>query len=94
MVKMEDIGVSLTCRQNTVAPYIENCPIMDLCLAAERKQGMRLSRRWWEQLALAIMGIREGKVVAEGVGRWGVKNRRRRDRESKVGADDGKGMIW
>ena len=79
MVKMEDIGVSITCRQNTVAPYIENCPIMDLCLAAESKQGMRLSRRWWEQLALAIMGIRVGHAIAEVRGVW--ENWRRRDRE-------------
>ena len=38
---------------------------MDSCLAAERTTGMYLSRRWWEQPALDIMGIRVGQVAAE-----------------------------
>ena len=39
---------------------------MDLCLAAERKPGMRLPRRWWEQTALDILGTRAGNVELEG----------------------------
>ena len=46
-VVLEEIGVYITRRQNTVAQYIMTRPIMDLCLAAERRLRMRLSRRWW-----------------------------------------------
>ena len=49
MVVLEEIGVYISRHQNTVAQYIVTCPIMDLCLAAEHKTGMRLSRKWWEQ---------------------------------------------
>ena len=71
MVGLEEIGVYIACRQNTVAQYIATRPIMDLCLAAEQKPGMRLSRRWWEYPALDIMGIRAGQVDVEGGGGYG-----------------------
>ena len=44
IVGLEKIGVYTACCQNTVAQYIVTCPIIDLCLAAERKTGMYLSR--------------------------------------------------
>ena len=44
MVGLEENGVYIARRQNTVAQYIVNRPIMDLCLAAERNLVMRLSR--------------------------------------------------
>ena len=44
---------------------------MDLCLAAERNPETRLSRKWWEQPALDIMGIRVGQAAAEGGGGGG-----------------------
>ena len=47
MVGLGEIGVYIVRRQNTVAQYIATRPIMDLCLTAERKPVMRLSRRWW-----------------------------------------------
>ena len=71
MVGLEDIGVYIYLRQNTVAQYIAIRPIMDLCLVAERKPGMRLYRRWWEHPALDIMGFRAGQVAAEGGGGMG-----------------------
>ena len=46
MVRLEEIGVYIDRRQNTVAKYIVTFPIIDLCLAAERNPGMHLSRRW------------------------------------------------
>ena len=52
--------------QKTIAQYIAIHNIMDLCLAAERKPGMGLSRRWWEHPTLDIMGIRAGQVAVEG----------------------------
>ena len=78
MVVLEEIGVYIACRQSMVAQYIANRPIMDLCLAAEQKPGMRLSRRWWEQPNLDIMGIRSGYAVAErggGIIRGGGRGR-------------------
>ena len=41
---------------------------MDLYLAAERKLGLRLSKKWWEQPAMDILRIRAGHVAAETVG--------------------------
>ena len=39
-VGLYEIGVYITCRQNMVSQYITTCPIMKLCLAAERRPGM------------------------------------------------------
>ena len=66
MVGLEDIGVYIARRQNTVTKYIATRPIMDLCLVVERKPGMCLSRQWWEQLALDIQRIRAGHAEAKG----------------------------
>ena len=45
IVGLGEIVVYIVRRQNTVAQYIATRPIMDLCLTAERKPVMRLSRR-------------------------------------------------
>ena len=66
MSKLEDIRVYISRRQNMVAQYIATRPIMDLCLAAEQKSGMRLYRQWWEKPALDILGIRVGNEAMEG----------------------------
>ena len=63
---LEKIGVYIIHRKNMVAQYILTQPIMYLCLVAEQKLGIHLSRRWWEQPALNIMGIRAGQVAIEG----------------------------
>ena len=68
IVGLEDIGVYIARRYNTVAQYIATRPMMDLCLAAERKTVMCLSRRWWEQPTLNIMGISVWQLAAEGGG--------------------------
>ena len=68
MVGLEDIRVYIARFQNTVTEYIATCLIMEFCLAAERKTVMRLSRRWWEQPALDVLGIRAGHTAAEGGG--------------------------
>ena len=88
---LEDIGVYISRRQNMVSQYIVTCPIMDLCLAAERKPGMRLSRRWWEQPSLDILGIRVSHDAAKGGVGQGRKNHR--ERESRGGEDDRELMI-
>ena len=45
MVGLEEIRESIALRQNKVAQYIATCPIMVFFLTADRKPGMRLSRR-------------------------------------------------
>ena len=89
MLVLEEIGVYITRHQNTVAQYILIRPIVDLCLAAERKPGTRLSRWWWEQPTLDIMGIGLGQAVEEG--EMGCCQR---ERGVRVGEDDGEMLIW
>ena len=50
---------------------------MDFFLAAERNLGLHLSRKWWEQPTLDILGIRVEHAEAEGerVGLGGGKER-------------------
>ena len=43
-VGLYDIGVYISHQHKTVAQYIENCPIMELCLEAEQKPGLCLPR--------------------------------------------------
>ena len=83
MVGLEEIGVYIAFRQNTVAQYIATRTIMDLCLAAERNLGMSLSMQWWGQPALDILGIRAGSAAAEGGKIQGRNNWR--ERESRIG---------
>ena len=92
MVGLEEIGVYISHQQNTVAQYTVTHPIMDLYLAAEGKPGLCLYRRWWEQTALYILGIREGHEEAGGGGGGGVR-KKRRERESRVGKSEERVMI-
>ena len=48
MLVLEEIGLYIARRQNTVAQYIATRPFMGLCLAAERNRLMRLSMLWQE----------------------------------------------
>ena len=73
MVELEEIRVYITRLKNTVAQYISTCPIMDLCLAAEHKRGIRLSRRLMEHPTLGTIGIRARQVAVEGGGGDGGK---------------------
>ena len=62
---LENIGVYSARHQNRVTQYIVTCPIMDLCLSAERNPGLYLSMRWWDHPDLDILGIRVGHEAAE-----------------------------
>ena len=75
MLGLEEIGVYIARHQNTVTQYIPTCPIMDLCLAAERRPGMQLSWRWWENPDLYILGIRAGTQQRRWRGKQGKSNR-------------------
>ena len=73
MVTLEEIRVYITRRQKMIAQYISTRPITDLCMVAERKTGLKLSRRWWEQYALDNLGIRAGHAAAEGGEKTGTE---------------------
>ena len=64
-VGLDEIWVYIYYCQNTVAKYIATRPIMDLCMAAEQRLGIRLSGRWWEQPTLNILGIRAEHAEVE-----------------------------
>ena len=65
MVGLDDIGVYISLHHIIATQYIATYPIMDFCLAAERKPVLRLSRKWWEKTDLDIPGISVGHVAAE-----------------------------
>ena len=80
MVGLKEIGVYIARRQKMIAQYIATRPLMDLCMVAEQNTGVKISRQWWEQYNLDILGIRAGHAEAEGGGRrQGQKNWRERD---------------
>ena len=74
-VGLDDIGVYIAHRQNTITQYIATNPIMDLCLSVEWNMVLRLSRRWREKPALDILGIRVGHAAARGGGGVGGRGR-------------------
>ena len=82
MVGLDKIGVYIACNQNTIAKYIANFHIMDLCMAAEQKPGLRMSRQLWEHPALDSIGIREGHIASEvEIGREELEGEGEYDRE-------------
>ena len=68
---LKEMGVvrfraSILRRQNTVAQFIATRPIMGLCEVAERRQGTRIPRRWWEQTGIDWKSAREKSTAQEG----------------------------
>ena len=60
----EGIRKSVTRRQNTVAQYIATRPILDLCEKYARRQGVRVSRWWWEQAGIDLEGAKNRAAEA------------------------------
>ena len=52
-------------RHNTVAQFIVIKPIMDLCLAAERRPGLQVYKRWRKQDRVDVEGMRTAVREAE-----------------------------
>ena len=46
---------------------------MDLCKAAERKQGERVGMWWWEQEVICLTGARETVAMAAEVDKYGME---------------------
>ena len=45
----KEIRTSITNRQNTVAQYIATRPLLGLCIGTKQIEGVRVSRRRWDQ---------------------------------------------
>ena len=54
---LQEVGTYLYHLHNTVAQFIATRPIMDLCLAAERRTGSRVDKQWWEQDGMDLEGM-------------------------------------
>ena len=65
MAVLDKIRVYIAHHQSTSTQYIVTRPIMDLCLAAEQRPVMQLSRRWWDQPPMYVLGIRAGRAAEE-----------------------------
>ena len=46
-VGLEKLETYIIRIHNTVAQYISNRPILDLCMEAEKSLGTRVETRWW-----------------------------------------------
>ena len=62
---LQEMEIYISRRHNTVAKFLATRTIMDLCLAAQRRPGSRLSKRWWDQDGLDLEGMRTADQEAE-----------------------------
>ena len=58
-VGLEDIETYIYSRQNTVAQFILNKPILDLYMKEEPQTGEQMEKWWWEQERIGLAGVRE-----------------------------------
>ena len=58
------IGKYITRRKNTVAQYIATQPIPELCERSDRRPGVRMYWRWWEQEGLDLEGKKKREAAA------------------------------
>ena len=63
-VVLEEVEAYVLRRQNTAAQYISMQPILDLCEEELWWPGTRVSKRWWEQEGLNLVGVWEEKAAA------------------------------
>ena len=62
-VGLEIIETYITNHQKTISQYIATSPILELCLAVERKLGLQIPKCWWEQDGMDWEGEREAEMV-------------------------------
>ena len=55
-VGFEEVKACVLSSQNTAAQYIVMKPILDLCEEAVQWTGTRVSKRWWKQEGLDLVG--------------------------------------
>ena len=62
---LQEVDTYISYRQNKVAQFIVTRPIMDLCLAVDRRPGWSVAKRWWEQDGLDLEGMQTEDQEAE-----------------------------
>ena len=55
---LHEVETYVSHHQSTFTQFIATRPIMDLCLAAERRTGSWVAKRWWQQDGLDLEGMR------------------------------------
>ena len=55
---LEKVETYILHLQNTISQYIATPPILDLCLAAERRTGMRVAQPWLDQEGINLKFLR------------------------------------
>ena len=68
-------GEYIVWHQKTVVYYIMTRPILDLCTEAEHWTGAQVSKQWWYQEAIDILGAQEAAIYSEG-GEGGKEDRK------------------
>ena len=53
-VGLQEVKAYVSFHHNTVAQFIADRTIIDLCLAAERRPGSQVANCWWEQERLDL----------------------------------------
>ena len=61
---LEEIGVHIKKRQNTVAQYIATQTIMELCERSFQRPSAWVSWRWWDQDGIELWRARERAAAA------------------------------
>ena len=54
---LQDVDTYNSRLKKKVTQFIATRPIMGLCLAVERRSGIWISKRWWEQDGMDVEGI-------------------------------------
>ena len=53
-VRLQEVDTYISLLQNTSEKFIVTRPIMELCLASERRPGSRVAKWWWDQEGLKL----------------------------------------
>ena len=70
-----EVDTYVSRHQNTVTQFIGTRHIMELCLAADKKPGSRVAKRWWQKNGLDLEGMRTADREAESTEEWEVTDR-------------------
>ena len=89
----EGIRKSIMRRQNIVAQYVATQPIMDLCERSDRRPGVRVSRRWWEQDGIDLEGAKKGQQRQRQI-RSRNQIQAERSQVEQVGQVEWSGVEW
>ena len=78
MTGLEEMETYISRCHNTVVQYIVMRPILDIFLEEERRTGLRVPKRWWEQEGLYFAGLCEARMGGGGGGGKGLRSRKTR----------------